>query len=85
MEIRFFLSGLISEEMCFAKGCLCLWKRPVCKWSLGAGLFWKVVDGGWRLLVSAIVGENWRILREIDEYLRVLSCWDSAVFCQPRV
>ena len=24
--------------------------------------------------------ENWRILREIDEYLRVLSCWDSAVF-----
>ena len=26
------------------------------------------------------MGENCKILREIDEYVRVLSCWDSAVF-----
>ena len=48
-------------------------------------LFWEVGDGDRWLLVSAQVGENWRILREIEEYLRVLSCWDSTVFCQPRV
>ena len=41
-------------------------------------LFWEVGDGDRWLIVSAQVGENWRILREIDEYLRVLSCWDSA-------
>ena len=40
-------------------------------------LFWEVGDGDRWLIVSAQVGENRRILREIDEYLRVLSCWDS--------
>ena len=41
-------------------------------------LFWEVSDGDRWLIVSAQVGENWRILREIVEYSRVLSCWDSA-------
>ena len=54
-------------------------KQSVCNCSLCAGLFCKVVnDDRWQL-VSALVGENWRILREIDEYGRALSCWDSAV------
>ena len=30
-------------------------------------LFWEVGDGDRWLIVSAQVGENWRILREIDE------------------
>ena len=55
-------------------------KQSVGKCSLCAGWFWKVVnDDRWQL-VSALVGENCKILREIDEYVRVLSCWDSAVF-----
>ena len=30
--------------------------------------FWEVGDGDRWLIVSAQVGENWIILREIDEY-----------------